>query len=200
MGFIGSQAGDNGAIGLVPLYGYQDDLSLDARGRFRVPDELASLVQRALGQAQAQAVPAGAPPTYQRLAFYFVPGPGRRIFLYPVTNIGLAIERFENPPAGIDPQALRDARDYFYQTMRYVEADKQNRFQVPDGLRRHARLDDDVDRVSLVAHNNYLVLAPSQEVERALASKLDAFEQAAPDLLDPAYGTPAPLPGAEMAD
>jgi DNA-binding transcriptional regulator/RsmH inhibitor MraZ len=176
---------------LVPFYGYHDTLSLDSRGRFRAPDKLAGMVQRAMGQAQGP-TPAGLPATFQRLAFYFVPGPGRRIFLYPATNVRLAIENIQNPPADLDPDEIRELRDYFYELLTFVEADKQNRFQIPDALREHARLDDSVDRVSIVAHNYFFTLEPAQKADEKRVNKRAVFEKRAADLLDPAYGSNAP--------
>ena len=169
----------------MPFFGYQDTLSLDARGRFRAPDRLATMVNQALGQVQGAGV-AGFPPAgTQRLAFYFVPGPGRRIFLYPATNIQLAIDNIEHPDVDLADDEIRDLRDYFYRLLTYVEADKQNRFQIPDALREHARLDDHVDQVSVVAHNHYFVLEAAEQAEEDRIAKRAVFEKRAADLLDP---------------
>ena len=181
--------GDNGQHGLVRLFGYQESLSLDARGRFRVPDDLAGALQREVGRVQHQAGATAPPPAFERLAFYFVPGTQRRIFLYPTPNIGLAVDSFENPPAGIDADVIRRARDYFYYRMRFVEADRQNRLVIPEGLREHAGIDDGVQQVTLVAHNYWLALSRSELVEERTREDLEAFEQAAPDLLNPVRRT-----------
>jgi DNA-binding transcriptional regulator/RsmH inhibitor MraZ len=175
--------------GLVRLIGYHETLRLDERGRFRLPDDLAGALQRELGRT-AQANGAAAAMPAGRLALYFVPGTENRVFLYPAPNIDLAVDRFENPPPGMDPQQVRRARDYFYYRMRFVEADKQNRFQVPEGVRQHAEIDEDVQHVSLVAHGNWLSLSRSDaEDQRALDNRA-AFEMAAPDLLNPVYRQP----------
>jgi DNA-binding transcriptional regulator/RsmH inhibitor MraZ len=172
---------------LVRLFGYQESLSLDARGRFRVPDDLAAAIQRELGRIDRAGGVLPAP--VDRLALYFVPGTRKRVFLYPAPNIRLAVEGFENPAPGIDPEVIRRARDYFYFRMRFVEADKQNRFMIPDGLRQHAEIGDQVQQVTLVAHNHWLALSRSELVEQKTAENLEAFEQAAPDLLNPVRRT-----------
>ena len=89
---------------LVRLFGYQDSLSLDERGRFRLPDDLASATHRELGRVQRVAEPEVPLAAYERLSFYFVPGTQQRVFLYPIPNIDLALERFENPPPDIDAE------------------------------------------------------------------------------------------------
>lgn len=173
---------------MVRLFGFRETLSLDDRGRFRMPDTLAGALQQELGRL-APARPAAA---FDRLALYFVPGTGQRIFLYPAPNVRLAVDSFESPPPGMDPEQVRRARDYFYQRMRFVEADKQNRFQLPDGLREHADIGEEADRVSLVAHNHWLALSRSDLAERRTQRNLEAFEAAAPDLLNPVYKRPEP--------
>ncbi len=191
MGMIEQPKGNNDQRQLVRLFGYQDSLSLDSRGRFRVPDNLTSALHRELGRVQAEsggAVPGAA---FDRLSFYFVPGTRKRIFLYPATNIHLAVESFENPAPGLDPALIRQARDYFYYRMRFVEADKQNRFVIPDGLREHADIGDDVQQVVIVAQNHWLALSRSELVEKSMRENLDAFEQVAPELLNPAYRSPS---------
>jgi len=174
---------------LIRLFGYQESLSLDNRGRFRMPDDLAGAVHRELGRVQpATPSPSAA---FDRLAFYFVPGTRKRIFLYPAPNVRLAVESFENPPRNMDPEVVRRARDYFYFRMRFVEADKQNRFVIPDGLREHAGIGDDVQQITLIAHNYWLALSRTELVEQKTRDDLEAFEQAAPDLLNPVYRTPS---------
>ena len=96
--------GNNGHPGLVRIFGYQESLRLDARGRFRIPDELAAALQRQLGRLGESG--AARPAAFERLAFYFVPGTGRRIFLYPTPNIDLAVERFDLP---VDYDSLAQA-------------------------------------------------------------------------------------------
>jgi DNA-binding transcriptional regulator/RsmH inhibitor MraZ len=182
--------GNSGRNGTVQLFGYQDSLSLDSRGRFRVPDDLAAALQRELGRALQHASAPQPAAAYERLCFYFVPGTRKHIFLYPTPNIHLAVEGFENPPAGIDPDLIRRARDYFYYRMRFVEGDKQNRFVIPDGLRQHAEMGRDVQQITIVAQNYWLALGRSELVEQRTQENLDAFEQAAPDLLNPVRRIP----------
>ncbi len=177
--------GDTDQPQLVRLFGYQETLSLDERGRFRLPDELAGALQREIGRVAHDTAGATAP--FERLALYFVPGTQKRVFLYPAANIHLAIDRFENPPPGMDPRVVRRARDYFYYRMRFVESDKQNRFLIPDGLREHADLGEQAGQVTLVAQNHWLALSRSDLQERRALEDLEAFEAAAPDLLNPVY-------------
>jgi len=189
---------------LVRLFGYQDSVSLDERGRFRLPDDLASALHRELGRVQRAADPEMALAAYERLSFYFVPGTQRRVFLYPIPNIDLALERFENPPADLDPEVIRRARDYLYYRMRFVEADKQNRLVIPEGLREHAHIDEQVQQITLVAQDYWLALIRSDLAEARVAEQVEAFEQVAADLLDPARRTPAAkrpsAPGQAEAD
>ncbi|MHC4480126.1 MAG: hypothetical protein ACYS1C_04040 [Planctomycetota bacterium] len=182
--------GNSGNGKLVRLFGYQELLSLDSRGRFRLPDDLAAAVHRELGRAEATGGAPAPRPAFERLALYFVPGTRERIFLYPSPNIELAIKAFDNPPASVKPQVLRQARDYFYSRMRFVEADRQNRLLIPECLRRHAGMDEQVKQVALVAQNYWLALMRGELVEERAAESLPAFEEAAPDLLDPVYRTP----------
>jgi DNA-binding transcriptional regulator/RsmH inhibitor MraZ len=190
MGVFERSSGNGGSNGHVRLFGYQDSLSLDARGRFRLPDELSATVHREMGRLQASGGAEAAVAAYQKLAFYFVPGTAKRVFLYPVPNIDLAISAFESPPPGLEPHVVRSARDYFYYRMRFVEADKQNRLVIPEGLRRHADIDEAVSQVTLVAQNFWLALSRTEAVEQATTENLEAFEQVASDLLDPVYRTP----------
>jgi DNA-binding transcriptional regulator/RsmH inhibitor MraZ len=186
MGMAEQSAGNSGNGRLVRLRGYEESVSLDTRARFRMPDLLAGALQRELGRAQAHASPAA----FERLSLYFVPGTRKRIFLYPAPNIELAVQSFEGPPPGLEPETIRRARDYFYHRMRFVEADKQNRFVIPDGLRQHAGIDEEAQQVTLVAHNYWLALSRSELVEQETQENRAAFEQAATDLLDPAYRAP----------
>jgi DNA-binding transcriptional regulator/RsmH inhibitor MraZ len=198
MGVFEQLAGGNGHTGLVRIFGYQETVSLDARGRCRLPDELAGAVQRELGRAARAASPETPPAAFERLAFYMVPGTRQRIFVYPTPNIRLAVENFENPPEDVPAELVRQARDYFYYRMRFVEADKQNRLAIPDGLREHAGIDEQVSQVTLVAQNYWLALSRAELVEQAAAENRDAFDKAAPDLLNPVRRRPAgPPPGAE---
>ena len=189
MGASEQSTGDKGRDRLVRLLGYNESLSLDDRGRFRLPDQMANALQREMGRVSDSSSPA----PYERLALYFVPGTRERIFLYPAPNIQLAIDRFENPPPGMEPDVIRRARDYFYYRMRFVEADKQNRFLIPEGLREHAGIDEEVEQITVVAHNHWLSLSRSDREEQRAMENLEAFESAAPDLLNPVYPTP-PLP------
>ncbi len=190
MGVAELLAGNNGDRGFVRLFGYQESVSLDTRGRFRLPDDLAAAVHRELGRARRAAgadMPAAA---YERLSFYLAPGTRKRIFVYPIPNADLAVRRFENPPPGMDPEVIRQARDYFYNRVRFVEADKQNRLVIPEGLRQHADIDEQVQQITLVAQNYWLTLSRTELVEQRAAEEQEAFEQVAPDLLDPVYRTP----------
>jgi DNA-binding transcriptional regulator/RsmH inhibitor MraZ len=201
MGTFEPSAGNNGHDGLVRLFGYQETLSLDARGRFRLPDELSGLLHREMGRASRSAASAAAPAAFERLAFYFVPGTRRRVFLYPTPNIDLAVRSFDQPAPGMAPGLVRQARDYFYNHMRFVEADKQNRLVIPDALRRHAQIDDQVQHIALVAQNYWLTLSRSELVEKEMADNLGAFEEVAPDLLDPVYRvTPGQTPPEPQSD
>ncbi|MHC5035596.1 MAG: hypothetical protein ACYTFZ_11235 [Planctomycetota bacterium] len=190
MGLSEQPAGNNGHADLVRLFGYQAFLSLDARGRFRLPDDLSAAIHRELGRIQQAAASAAPVAAFERLALYFVPGTRERVFLYPAPNIHLAVESFEGPPPGMEPEVVRQARDYFYSRMRFVEADKQNRLLIPETLRLHAGIDEQVQQIALVAHNFWLALMRSELVEQRAAENLAAFEQAAPDLLNPVYRTP----------
>jgi DNA-binding transcriptional regulator/RsmH inhibitor MraZ len=191
MGTVGQSTGNGGRARYVRLFGYQDLLSLDARGRFRLPDELAGALQRELGRLQAAGA-ADVPPTaFQRLSFYFVPGTRQRIFLYPTPNISLALESFENPPRDMDPELVRQARDYFYARMRFSETDRQNRLVIPEALCAHAGIDEQVQQIAVVAQNYWLALMRGELLERRAAESLEAFEQAAPDLLDPVRRAPS---------
>lgn len=194
MGAIGLPGGNGRGQRVVLLRGRQAVLSLDRRGRFRLPDDLAGALHRELGRVQRVAEADAAPAAYERLAFYFVPGTQRRIFLYPTPNIDLAIERFEDPPPGLAPEVIRRARDYFYYRMRFVEADTQNRLVVPEGLRQHADIGEQVHQITLVAHNHWLLLSRSELVEETVAEDSAAFDQAAPEILDPARRTPVESP------
>jgi len=188
MGVAELFSGNNGDRRFVLLRGYQETVSLDSRCRFRVPDELAALIQAELGRLKAASSSELPPMAYQRLAFYFVPGTRGRIFLYPVPNIDLAIRLFESPPPGMDPAQVRRARDYLYLRMRFVEADKQNRLIIPEGLRQHGGIDEKVQQVTLVGRNYWLELMRSEQVEERIAAEREAFEELGDDLLDPVYG------------
>ncbi len=197
MGTFELLVGNNGQNGLVRLFGYQDTLSLDARGRFRIPDDLAGAIHHELGRVQ-QASGAEAPPVaFRRLSFYFAPGTRSRIFLYPTPNIRLAVDDFENPPNGHSPELIRRARDHFYAHLRFVEADKQNRLVIPEALRKHAGMDEEVQHIALIAQNYWLALARTELVEQWAAENQEAFEQVAPDLLDPIRRTPPAPSGGE---
>jgi hypothetical protein len=168
---------------LVHVVGHRETLSLDARCRFRLPDDLAARLQQELGRlAGGSNLP---PSALLRLAFYFVPGTGPRIFLYPAPNIQVAIERFENPPAGLDPEQVRAARDYFYGMMSFVEADRQNRLQIPDALREHAGINGAERQIVLVAHNLWLTILKSSAARDLEIRGRQALELVGPPVLDP---------------
>ena len=197
MGAAEIPAGNGGGKGLVRLVAFQEALSLDNRGRFRLPDELAGALRTELGRV-------GSGSGYDRLALYFVPGTAKRVFLYPVPNVQIAIDRFENPPPGMAPAVVRRARDYFYYRMRFVEGDRQNRFSIPDGVRQHAAISDDVQEVTVVAHNHWLSLGRTDLEEQRALENLETFDRAADELLDPVYPVspvpPAPPESASEGD
>jgi len=164
------------------VFGFREVLSLDTRHRFRLPDTLAANLYQEQGRVwQATNLPRAA---VQRLAFYFVPGTKRRIFLYPASNIELAIERFEYPSPGQDPDELRAARDYFYSAMSFVEADRQNRLQIPEHLLEHAGLEHERQLV-LMSHNYWLSIAATSVAKDICTRGKDALEKVGPNVLDP---------------
>jgi DNA-binding transcriptional regulator/RsmH inhibitor MraZ len=193
--------GNSGGNGLVRLFGFRESLSLDARGRFRLPDNLSAMLHRELGRLQRSVASDAPPAAFERLSFYLVPGTLKRVFIYPIPNVHLAVERFENPPTGIDADTIRRARDYFYDRMSFIEADRQNRVVIPDALREHAGIDGSVEKIALVGRNYWLALSRADVAERRVAENLGAFEQAAPDLLDPVRRMPSPedLPGEDRS-
>jgi len=170
---------------LVHVFGHRETLSLDPRFRFRLPDELARRLQHEMGRLAGRSdLP---PSTFERLAFYFVPGTNGRLFLYPAQNIGVAIGRFENPPAGQDPDLIRAARDYFYNMMCFVEADRQNRLQIPQHLLEHAGIDSDEGNVVLTAHDLWLAVAKGSVARELDAQGRTALDEVGPGVLDPVY-------------
>jgi len=167
----------------MQVLGYEEDLKIDARGRFRLPGQLARILRKALDSTSLVGAPATpADDDDDRLGLYFAPGSGSRIFIYPVPNIYLAVDGFNNPPAGADPHQIRAARDYFYYRLRFVQGDRQNRFQLPDGLRKHARIDDSVEQISIIARGSWLTLMPSSRTDEF---DQGAFDAVAADMLDP---------------
>ncbi len=192
MGTAGNAREHASGNGLVTFFGFQDTLSLDARGRFRLPDDLAAALR-------ARSLPLPGASGYERLSFYFVPGTEDRAFLYPVPNVQMVIDRFENPPPGMDPSVVRRARDYLYHCMRYVEGDRQNRFSIPDAVREHAGITDDVQRITLVAHNHWLSLGRADLEEQRAQKNRQTFKTAVADLMDPVY-PPAPTPPASVPE
>ena len=169
--------------GLVHVFGHREFLSLDSRCRFRLPDDVARKLEREMGRVAGQS---DLPPTaFERLSFYFVPGTNERIFLYPAPNIRVAIERFENPPAGQDPELLRAARDYFYGMMCFAETDRQNRLQIPDHLRDHAGINGGENRVVLICHNLWLTVVKGSAAKQLDITGREALEQVGPSVLDP---------------
>ncbi|MFP4029100.1 MAG: hypothetical protein ACLFWL_15015 [Candidatus Brocadiia bacterium] len=175
---------------LIHIYGHRESLSLDDRFRFRIPDRLASVLQQELGRVGGDA--GLTPAARQKLAFYFVPGPANRIFLYPAANIQVAISRFESPPPGTDPELVRAARDYFYRMMTFVEADRQNRVQIPEHLCGHAGIDGQEGQIVLASHNVWLSVARASEAEKFESTGRDAFETVGPDVLDPVNSSELP--------
>lgn len=160
--------------------------------RFRLPDHLAGSLQREMGRVQGES---NLPPAAQgRMGFYFVPGTRDRIFLYPAQNIDVAISRFESPPPGADPERVRQARDYFYSMMTFVEADRQNRLQIPKHLCEHADLDESAEQVVLVGHNLWLSVSRGTAAEELETEGREALEEIGADILDPV--TPRRPPGA----
>ena len=174
--------------GLVHIFGHRDTLSLDARQRFRLPDQLVARLHEEMGRVAGESKLS--PAALQRLAFYFVPGTDQRIFLYPAQNIETAISRFESPPAGEDPALVRAARDYFYSMMVFVEADRQNRLQIPEPLCEHAGMQEDERQVVLVAHNLWLSLARTQQAAEMAAVGREALDAVGPNVLDPVRTQP----------
>jgi len=176
---------------LVRIFGYRETLSLDSRHRFRLPDSLAANLYQEQGRLAGNS---NIPPTaLRRLAFYFVPGTRRRIFLYPAPNIEIAIERFESPPTVEDPEELRAARDYFYGAMTFVEADRQNRLQIPDHLLEHGEMDGNERQVVLVSHNHWLSIAKASVAAELDARGREALDKVGPNVLDPVEPRLRPL-------
>lgn len=169
--------------GLIHVFGHREELSLDERMRFRLPDHLAGAIACEMGRTSAGS--SLAPAARLRLAFYFVPGTRSRIFLYPVQNIEVAIEKFESPPEGVDISQVRAARDYFYSMMEFVEADRQNRLQIPARLCSHANIGDGQRRIVVVAHNLWLSVSGTEAAEKLQAGGRKAFDAIGPDVLDP---------------
>ncbi len=168
---------------LVHVFGHREVLSLDERMRFRLPDHLAGAIAQEMGRAGA--VSALSPAARQKLAFYFVPGTEDRIFLYPAQNIHVAVQRFESPPGEVDRSALRAARDYFYGMMEFVEADRQNRLQIPAHICEHAKISDKGGQIVVVAHNLWLSISSSECAGKLQAGGREAFDAIGADVLDP---------------
>ena len=167
---------------LVHIFGYREILTLDTRGRFCIPDDLARELHQQLARAAGDSpLP---PRAFQRISFYLVPGTQRRIFLYPPTNISVAVERFENPPAGGDAAQVRAARDYFYSMMSFAEADRQNRVQIPDHLREHAALNGKDRQILIAGHNLWLTITKGDAAGEMRLKGLEALENVGPNVLD----------------
>ncbi|MCD6416088.1 MAG: hypothetical protein J7M08_05270 [Planctomycetes bacterium] len=194
MATFGALWGNPGNGRLVRLLGYREVLSLDQRGRFRLPDQLAAVLREEVARLRQSPSALNQTPAFSRLSFYFVPATEKRILLYPLPNIGLAIQSFEDPPPGFDHDLIRRAREYFYAHMRFVEADKQNRLAVPEDLKEHADIDETVKQVTLVAHHHWLVLTPSELAKEHLERNKPAFDEIADELLNPAYPPPEKSP------
>jgi DNA-binding transcriptional regulator/RsmH inhibitor MraZ len=186
----------NKETSLVHIFGHREILTLDARGRFRIPDELARELYQEYARAAGQS---NLPPrALQRLSFYLVPGTRRRIFLYPPTNIHVAVERFENPPAGQDPEQVRAARDYFYGMMCFAEADRQNRVQIPDHLREHAGINGKERQILISGHNLWLTVTRSSAAREMQTKGMEALENVGPSVLDRVDMTQPPSSEAEQ--
>ena len=173
---------------LVHLFGHREMLALDGRHRFRLPDEVARSLEHELGRLSGKSnLP---PAAFQRLAFYFVPGTIGRIFVFPTANINVAIGRFENPPPGQDPAQIRAARDYFFSMMCFVEADRQNRVQIPeDLLLKHAGIKADDKQIVLVCHDLWMAISSEQAAKEEQARGREAFEAVGQNVLDPVFGS-----------
>lgn len=173
---------------LVHVFGHRECLSLDERMRFRLPDQLAAALAQEMGRLSAGSTLS--PAARLRMAFYFVPGTQGRIFLYPAQNIQVAVNRFESPPDGVDPAGLRAARDYFYGMTEFVEADRQNRLQLPAHLCRHANIGERDSRIVLVAHNLWLSISSEEAAGKLQEAGQKAFETMAAEVLDPVRRAP----------
>ena len=168
---------------VIHVYGYGASLKLDARFRFRLPDDLSGHLRTELGRLAGDSPLPTA--MLSRLSFYLVPGPHARLLLYPGPNIRVAIDCFENPQVSGDPAQIRQARDYFYKMMRFVETDTQGRILLPEHLRRHAGIATPREEVVLTGHNLWLTLVRgSLAAEEDLRGReaLDAFGA---DVIDP---------------
>jgi len=175
---------------LMHLFGYRELLRLDERFRFRVPDELAGRLHREMGRVAGRSqMP---PAAFERLSFYFVPGPNERILLFPPTNIEVATGRFENPLAAAEAADIRAARDYFYSMMRFVEADRQNRFVLPEHLRGHAGIDEREREVLLIAHDLWLVIIRASVTAEEDRKGKEALDRVGADVLDPVRSPQVP--------
>ena len=175
---------------LVHMFGHRETLSLDARLRFRLPDDLAAAIHQEMGRVSGHSdVP---PAALKRISFYLVPGTAGRIFLYPASNISLAISRFEQAPRGSSPALVRQARDYFYSMMAFIEADRQNRLQIPEHLGEHAGLGNGERRIVLVCHNLWISICKASAAEQMDASGREALEAVGPDVLDPVSNNEQP--------
>ncbi len=180
---------------LVHIFGHRESLKLDDRMRFRLPDHLARAIAQEMGRVSSQSNLS--PAARQNLAFYFVPGTGDRVFLYPTQNIQVAVQRFESPPPGVDRSSLRAARDYFYSMMEFVEADRQNRLQIPSHLCEHARIGEKDNQVVVVAHNLWLSVSGSEAASKLQAGGRKAFDSLGPEVLDPVQFAGAKPEGGE---
>lgn len=168
---------------LIEIFGRGDPLSLDARKRFRLPDALVDELRVAFHRVATHTDLS--PDAINRLPFYFAPGTQNRIFLVPAPNLHVLTDRLEHPAAGSDPVQVRKARDYFYSLLRYADADRQNRLQIPDALQRHAGIEDGAESVSLICRGLWFVLCRAETEQQMLADGKAAFDQYGDDLLDP---------------
>jgi DNA-binding transcriptional regulator/RsmH inhibitor MraZ len=109
--------------------------------------------------------------------------------MFPTANINVAIGRFENPPPGQDPAQIRAARDYFFSMMCFVEADRQNRVQIPEHLLEHAGIKADDKQIVLVCHDLWMAISSEQAAEEERARGREAFEAVGQNVLDPVFGS-----------
>jgi len=175
---------------ILHVYGYRSSLRLDSRFRFRLPDDVTAHLRTEYGRVSADSpMPPGA---LNRLSFYLVPGPQARILLYPGLNIRLAIRRFENTPAGADPDQTRLARDYFYNMMRFVETDAQSRVLLPEHLRRHAGIEGTAEDVVLAGHDLWLTLMRASVASQEDLRGREALDALGAAVLDPVWPTQQP--------
>jgi DNA-binding transcriptional regulator/RsmH inhibitor MraZ len=166
---------------LIRVAGLNHDLLLDDRLRIRIPDELARYLIREQGRLSGQP---SAAPSDVRLGFYLAPGTRGRILLYPSLNAALATWAVEHPPAGLDPKAVRSARNFFYYHFQYVEADKFNRLLIPEQIRELTNLGRENRKVFVRGKQYYFELMDESAFGELCQVGKDDFERIGDDLLD----------------